>query len=167
MLDVDAGYFKNHLRETLSRSDYGSCRVGSSETSKVRKNSLQQSENAFSRARGCVNLVQDLRFILLRPFLQGYTSGCGEPPIDFKTKVPSWPGQNKTFVLMITGGSSQPDVSPCIVAQTSLTDIFDPDVLPAQLWNSESGLDGTSLSEFTDGMIMGLRAIFRNVEFWN
>ena len=24
--------------------------------------------------------------------LQGDTSGCDEPPVDFKTKVPFWPG---------------------------------------------------------------------------
>ena len=52
--------------------------------------------------------------------VQGDTSVCDEPPVDFKTKVLfwpglSWPGQNGTFVLKSTGGSSQPDhdVSPC------------------------------------------------------
>ena len=38
--------------------------------------------------------------------LQGDTSGCDKALVD-------WPGQNGTFVLMSTGGSSQPDVSPC------------------------------------------------------
>ena len=52
--------------------------------------------------------------------IQGDTSGCDEPPVDIKTKVPVWPGQdrpgqNGTFVLKSTGGSSQPDVSPCTV----------------------------------------------------
>ena len=37
--------------------------------------------------------------------VQDDTSGCGEPPVDFKTKVPfwpglSWPGQAKTELLL-------------------------------------------------------------------
>ena len=47
--------------------------------------------------------------------VQGDTSGCTKPPIDFKTKVPLWPGQNGTFVLKSTGGFVQPDVSPCMI----------------------------------------------------
>ena len=52
--------------------------------------------------------------------LQGDTSGCDEPPIDSKTKVPFWPdlGQNGTFILKSMGGSSQPDVSPCTTERT-------------------------------------------------
>ena len=38
--------------------------------------------------------------------IQGDTSGCGEHPVDFKTKVPfwpglSWPGQSKTELLFL------------------------------------------------------------------
>ena len=43
--------------------------------------------------------------------VQGDTSGCGKPPIDIKTTVLS--SQNGTFVMMLKGGSPQPDVSPC------------------------------------------------------
>ena len=28
--------------------------------------------------------------------VHGDTSGCDEPPVDFKTKVPLWPGQTRT-----------------------------------------------------------------------
>ena len=40
--------------------------------------------------------------------IQGDHSACGEPPVDFKTKVPfwpalAWPGQSGTFVLKSTG----------------------------------------------------------------
>ena len=36
--------------------------------------------------------------------VQGDTSGCGDPPVDFKTKVPfrpglSWPGQAKAEIM--------------------------------------------------------------------
>ena len=52
--------------------------------------------------------------------IQGDTSGCAKPPIDFKTKFPLWPGQarpgqNGFFVLMSTGGFAQRDGSPCSV----------------------------------------------------
>ena len=43
--------------------------------------------------------------------VQGDTSGCEEPPVDIKTTA--WPSQNRTFVLMSTGGLVQPDVSLC------------------------------------------------------
>ena len=46
----------------------------------------------------------------------GCTSGCDEPPVDIKTRVPfgqNRPGQYGTFVFKSAGGSSQPDVSPC------------------------------------------------------
>ena len=41
---------------------------------------------------------------------------CTKPPVDFRTKVPFWPGQDRTgqsrtFVLMSTGGFNQGDVS--------------------------------------------------------
>ena len=50
--------------------------------------------------------------------VQGDTSRCAKPPVDIKTKVPLWPGQarpgqNRTFVLMSTGGLNQGDISPC------------------------------------------------------
>ena len=45
--------------------------------------------------------------------VQGDTSRCAKPPVDFKTKVPLWLGQNRTFVLKSTGGFAQRDVSPC------------------------------------------------------
>ena len=45
--------------------------------------------------------------------VQGDHSACDEPPVDFKTKVPLWPGQNGTFVLKSTGGFAQCKVSPC------------------------------------------------------
>ena len=50
--------------------------------------------------------------------VQGDHSACGEPPVDFKTKVPLWPGlarpgQNGTFVLKSMGSSSQAEWSPC------------------------------------------------------
>ena len=46
--------------------------------------------------------------------VQGDTSRCAKPPVDFKTKVPLWSGagQNGTFVLESTGGFAR-DVSPC------------------------------------------------------
>ena len=42
-------------------------------------------------------------------YVQGDTSRCAKPPVDFKTKVPlwpglPWPGQSGTFVLKSTGG---------------------------------------------------------------
>ena len=56
-------------------------------------------------------------FILLD--IKGDKSGCGEPHIDLKTKVPfwpvlAWPAQNGTLALMSMGGSPQPDVSSFI-----------------------------------------------------
>ena len=50
--------------------------------------------------------------------VQGDTSRCAKPPIDFKTKDLLWPGlarpgQRETFVLKSTGGFAQCDVSPC------------------------------------------------------
>ena len=62
--------------------------------------------------------------MLFEHTIQGDTSGCGEPPVDTKEKVPFWPGQtrpgqsrpgqNGIVVLPSTGGLPQPDVSPCI-----------------------------------------------------
>ena len=50
--------------------------------------------------------------------IQGDTSRCAKPPVDFETKVPLWPGkarpgQNRTSVLESTGGFAQRDLSPC------------------------------------------------------
>ena len=57
---------------------------------------------------------------MLEISIQGDTSDCGEPPVDFKTKVPFWPGKARTVQVRpkwnffkSTGGSSQPDMSPC------------------------------------------------------
>ena len=56
--------------------------------------------------------------------LQGDTSdsGCAKPPVDFKGKVPfwpglTWPGQSRTVVLKLMGGFAEPDVSPYTVFQ--------------------------------------------------
>ena len=54
--------------------------------------------------------------------LQGDHSPCAKPPVDFKTKVPLWPGQgrsgqNGTFVSKSTGGFAQGEWSLCIVIQ--------------------------------------------------
>ena len=64
------------------------------------------------------------RYTLL---IQGDTSGCDAPPVDFKKKssVLAWPGQdmpgqNGTFVLNSTRGSAQPDVSPCKTLQKKM-----------------------------------------------
>ena len=44
---------------------------------------------------------------------QGDPSGSSQPPVDFKTKVPFWPGQSGTFALKSTRGFAQHDFSPC------------------------------------------------------
>ena len=47
--------------------------------------------------------------------VQGDTSRCLKPPVDFKTKVQlKRPDQNGTSVLKSTEGLKQGDVSPCI-----------------------------------------------------
>ena len=48
--------------------------------------------------------------------IQGDTSRWSKPPVDTKTKVMFYYMGlilNRTFVLKSTGGSPQPDVSPC------------------------------------------------------
>ena len=57
--------------------------------------------------------------------IQGDTSGCAKPPIDFKTKVQLWPGQARigqsgTFDLKSSGGFAQAEWSPCIVITFSI-----------------------------------------------
>ena len=54
-----------------------------------------------------------------RANVQGDHSSCGEPPVDFKTKVPFWPGlawpsQAKAELLLSTGGLPQAEWSPCM-----------------------------------------------------
>ena len=55
---------------------------------------------------------------MLRTIVQGDHSACAKPPVDFKTKVPLWPGQarpsqSRTFVLKSAGGFAQAEWSPC------------------------------------------------------
>ena len=64
------------------------------------------------------NKSDQRKFLCAAPLLQGDTSRCAKPHVDFTTKVPLWPGQtrpgqNGTFVLKSTGGFAQRDVSPC------------------------------------------------------
>ena len=69
--------------------------------------------------------------------VQGDTSGCDKPPVDFKMKVLFWPVlalpvKIGTFVLKSTGGSAQPDVSlsPCtLISNFTLKRMFDLSIL--------------------------------------
>ena len=69
-------------------------------------------------------------FLRSLDLLQGDHSACGDPPVDFKTKVPFWPGlawPSGTFVLKSTGGSPQAEWSPCIVIlRNHGKDLIDP-----------------------------------------
>ena len=52
--------------------------------------------------------------------VQGDHSACSKPPVDFKTKVPFWPGRDRpghsgTLVFKSTGGFEQVEWSPCTV----------------------------------------------------
>ena len=58
--------------------------------------------------------------------LQGDNSTCAKPPVDFKSKVPLWPGQARAgqaktelYFLKSTGGLAQVELSPCIFGLTS------------------------------------------------
>ena len=45
--------------------------------------------------------------------ISSITSGCDEPPVDFKTKVPFWPGLS--WPVLAWPGQNELDVSPCIL----------------------------------------------------
>ena len=88
----------------------------------MRANRVAYSRGSERTGEGCQKIVNFNDFGRL---IQGDTSRCPKPPVDFKTKVPfwpglTWPGQSRTFVLKSTGGFEQRDVSPCTVDSVNL-----------------------------------------------
>ena len=53
--------------------------------------------------------------------VQGDTARCPKPPVDLKTKVPLWPGQNGTLIFKSTGGLDNMMCHPVVGVSTALS----------------------------------------------